>query len=193
MVDAAEGKPLVVNDMGTTLLGSGILPNANEHNLAKVYKAYKKGTRKHYPTDEMPIVLGMKGICSHIDDMVVERPDGTEILLEVFGTPVNDAHDKPWASLVTFMDITERKSAENELIYLSYHDHLTGFYNRRYFEKALKEQNIPANFPLSIIICDINGLKMINDSFGHDDGDKLLVKAADAIKEIGRASCRERV
>lgn len=115
MVDATEGKPLVVNDMGAALLGSGILPDATEHNLSKVYKAYKGDTKKVYPTSEMPIVLGMKGISSHIDDMVVERPDGRRILLDVFGTSVTDKDGKPWASLVTFMDITERKKAEHDL------------------------------------------------------------------------------
>jgi diguanylate cyclase (GGDEF)-like protein len=135
----------------------------------------------------MPITLGMKGIKSHIDDMVVERPDGSKILLEVLGTPVNDTEGKPWASLVTFMDITDRKKAENELLYLSYHDHLTGLYNRRYFEQELKNLDTPENLPLSIIMFDVNGLKLVNDSFGHDLGDALLKKSAEAIKK----ACRE--
>ena len=187
MVDSAEGKPLVVNETGKALLGIGIVPDANEHNLSEVYKAFKGNTQKHYPANEMPITLGMKGIKSHIDDMVVERPDGSKILLEVLGTPVNDTEGKPWASLVTFMDITDRKKAENELLYLSYHDHLTGLYNRRYFEQELKNLDTPENLPLSIIMFDVNGLKLVNDSFGHDLGDALLKKSAEAIKK----ACRE--
>ena len=187
MVDSAEGRPLVVNETGKALLGIGIVPDANEHNLSEVYKAFKGNTQKHYPANEMPITLGMKGIKSHIDDMVVERPDGSRILLEVFGTPVNDTEGKPWASLVTFMDITDRKKAENELLYLSYHDHLTGLYNRRYFEQELKNLDTPENLPLSIIMFDVNGLKLVNDSFGHDLGDVLLKKSAEAIKK----ACRE--
>jgi diguanylate cyclase len=182
MVDAADGKPLVVNDMGKTLLGRGVLPDATEHNLSEVYKAYKGDTSDLYPPEQMPIVLGMKGISSHIDDMVVQQPEGQKILLEVFGTPVNNAQGKPWASLVTFMDITERKRAENELIYLSYHDHLTGFYNRRFFEEELKQLDTAENLPLSVIICDINGLKLINDSFGHSYGDQLIVETAKVIR-----------
>ncbi|MDD4838268.1 MAG: diguanylate cyclase, partial [Synergistaceae bacterium] len=187
MVDSAEGRPLVVNETGKALLGSGILPDANEHNFSEVYKAYKGDTEKHYPTGEMPITLGMKGVKSHIDDMTVERPDGSRILLEVFGTPVNDPKGKPWASLVAFMDITDRKKAENELLYLSFHDHLTGLYNRRYFEQELKKMDTPENLPLSIIMFDVNGLKLVNDSFGHDLGDVLLKKSAEAIIK----ACRE--
>ena len=187
MVDFVEGKPLLVNETGKALLGSGILPDANEHNLSEVYKAYKGDTQKRYSTDEMPITLGMKGIKSHIDDMIVERPDGSIILLEVFGTPVNDAQGKPWASLVAFMDITDRKKSENELLYLSFHDHLTGLHNRRYFEQEIKKMDTPENLPLSIIMFDVNGLKLVNDSFGHDSGDILLKKTAEAIKK----ACRE--
>lgn len=187
MVDAIEGKPLVINDMGKALLGSGILPDANEHNLAEVYQAYKGDTQNHYPTVEMPVTLGMKGINSHIDDMIVERPDGTRILLEVFGTAVNDDQGHPWASLVTFMDITDRKKNENELVFLSFHDQLTGLHNRRFFEQELQNFDTPGNLPISIIMCDVNGLKLINDSFGHDSGDMLLKKAAQTIKKV----CRE--
>ncbi len=187
MVDATEGKPLVVNDMGRALLGSGILPDANEHNLSEVYKAYKGDTQTHYPTTEMPITLGMKGISSHIEDMVVERPNGTRILLEVFGTPVSDEKGNSWASFVAFTDITERKKAEENLIYFSNHDHLTGLYNRTYFEEAIKRLDTKENLPLSIIMIDTNGLKIINDSFGHDMGDELLKKAASAIKQGCRA------
>ena len=189
MVDAADGTPLVVNDMGKTLLGSGILPDVNERNLSQVYQAYKGDSETHYPTSEMPISLGMRGISSHVEDMEVERPDGTRILLDVFGTPVKDKEGKPWASLVTFMDVTERKKAEAEMLYQSCHDYLTDVYNRRFFEEELKRIDTSEHLPLSIIIFDINGLKLINDSFGHVYGDKLLVEAARTIKN----ACREDV
>ncbi|HAE41783.1 MAG TPA: response regulator-like protein [Clostridiales bacterium] len=84
-------------------------------------------------------------------------------------------------------DITERKNNEEKLFYLSTHDHLTGLYNRRYFEQKLKELDEEAFLPLSIIMFDVNGLKLVNDSFGHDFGDMLLNKSAETIKSV----CRE--
>lgn len=84
-------------------------------------------------------------------------------------------------------DITDRKKTERELAFLAFHDPLTGLYNRRYFEQKLQELDTCDNLPLSIIMCDFNGLKLINDSFGHEFGDKLLMKAAESIKEV----CRE--
>jgi diguanylate cyclase (GGDEF)-like protein/PAS domain S-box-containing protein len=86
-----------------------------------------------------------------------------------------------------FHDITDRKKAEKDLLYMIYHDYLTGLYNRRYFEEAFKKLDTKTNLPISIIMCDINGLKLINDSFGHGSGDGLLRKAAETIKKACRA------
>ncbi len=84
-------------------------------------------------------------------------------------------------------DITEQKKLEDQLKYMSYHDQLTGLYNRRYFEKRLSEMEMKQNLPISIVMCDLNGLKIINDSFGHAAGDEFLKKAAETIK----SGCRE--
>ncbi len=97
------------------LLGRGILPDTNRHNLSEVYKARRKNEFALYPPEDMPIVKGMQGIISRVDDMIIELPDGTERNLEIFGSPVQDAEGKTWASLVTFMDITERIRAYDDL------------------------------------------------------------------------------
>lgn len=78
-------------------------------------------------------------------------------------------------------DITERKKTEEEICYLSDHDYLTGVYNRRYYEEALTKIDVAENMPLSLVISDVNGLKLINESFGHAVGDELLKKVADII------------
>ncbi len=84
-------------------------------------------------------------------------------------------------------DVTERKKAEEELVHLSYHDQLTGLYNRRFFEEEIKRLDTKRNLPLSIVMGDINGLKLINDSFGHDTGDGYLKKAAEIIRKACQA------
>ena len=115
MVNAIDGKPLIANEMAKKLLGRGILPDAKLKNISEVYKAHKKGSVGPYPTEEMPIVKGMEGKESYINDMVVERPDGTEVLLEIYGTHITDDNGKTWASLVTFSDITERTREHDDL------------------------------------------------------------------------------
>jgi len=84
-------------------------------------------------------------------------------------------------------DITERKSSEDRIHYLSFHDKLTGLYNRAYFEEELKRLDTPRQLPISVILGDVNGLKLINDVFGHEEGDRLLRKIALILRE----SCRK--
>ncbi len=71
----------------------------------------------------------------------------------------------------------------NKLNYLSYNDQLTDLYNRRYFEEQLPLIDRKENLPITIIMGDANGLKLINDSFGHKAGDNLLIAIADNIKK----------
>ncbi|WP_274594853.1 PAS domain S-box protein [Desulfosporosinus fructosivorans] len=78
-------------------------------------------------------------------------------------------------------DVSERKLLEQKLEYLSYNDVLTGLYNRRFFEEELKRLNVQRNLPLTLVMADVNGLKLINDSFGHAIGDELLKKVGDVI------------
>ena len=116
MVEAPSGKPLIANEAAYKLLGRGILPDASKSNLSEIYNARKVGSMAPYPPEEMPILLGMNGRTSHVDDLVVVRPDGTETLLEIFGAPVTDDQSRIWASLVCFLDISDRKRFEAELL-----------------------------------------------------------------------------
>jgi diguanylate cyclase (GGDEF)-like protein/PAS domain S-box-containing protein len=83
-------------------------------------------------------------------------------------------------------DITEKKKAEEEIKYLSFHDTLTGLYNRAYFEEELKRLDTERQLPLTIVMGDVNGLKVINDAYGHLKGDIFLKKIADILKESFR-------
>lgn len=79
-------------------------------------------------------------------------------------------------------DITERKRQEKKIKKLTYRDALTGLYNRRFFEEELKRLDTKRQLPISIIMADVNGLKIINDSYGHQKGDEVLEKTADILK-----------
>ena len=80
------------------------------------------------------------------------------------------------------VDITERKQREEKIRYISYHDSVTGLYNRNYMEEKIKELDTDKNLPVGIIMADINGLKMINDAYGHERGDEILLKTADLLR-----------
>jgi diguanylate cyclase (GGDEF)-like protein len=89
--------------------------------------------------------------------------------------------------LVALEDVTARRKAEEYLRYLGTHDVMTGLYNRTYYEVEMKRLGGGRQYPVSIIITDLNGLKDINDKLGHQAGDNLIRRAA----EVLRASFRQ--
>ena len=87
----------------------------------------------------------------------------------------------------THIDITERKKYETDLKYISFHDQLTGLYNRHYLEEEMERLDTERQMPISIIIMDLNGLKLINDTYGHNTGDEMLKRAAKILTNVCRS------
>ncbi len=85
-----------------------------------------------------------------------------------------------------FTNILERKQAEEEVRYLLLKDKLTGLYNRAYFEEELKRLDTKRQLPLSFIIGDVNGLKLVNDAFSPKEGDRILRKTANILQSCCR-------
>jgi diguanylate cyclase (GGDEF)-like protein/PAS domain S-box-containing protein/putative nucleotidyltransferase with HDIG domain len=83
-------------------------------------------------------------------------------------------------------DVTSRKLNEEKILHLSYRDQLTGLYNRRYFEEHQRTYAEPASLPLTMVVCDVNGLKLTNDVFGHQVGDQLLKACANVLVQAKR-------
>lgn len=85
------------------------------------------------------------------------------------------------------LNITDRIKAEEKIAFLSYHDSLTGLYNRRFFQEEFNRLDVERNLPISIIIGDVNGLKLTNDIFGHEAGNLLLIKVAEVFRKVCRS------
>ncbi|MCX7730620.1 MAG: diguanylate cyclase [Candidatus Caldatribacterium sp.] len=92
--------------------------------------------------------------------------------------PILDEEGKVYRVVTVSSNITAKKQVEERILYLTFHDPLTGLYNRLFFEDALKRLDVPRQLPLSIIMADVNNLKFVNDAFGHAKGDALLQKVA---------------
>ncbi|ADQ15707.1 HD domain-containing phosphohydrolase [Halanaerobium hydrogeniformans] len=121
------------------------------------------------------------------DGAILVAKDDSKYFIDDTAAPIKDENDQVRGVVVVFRDETASREQKEKIEYLSYHDPMTGLYNRRFFEEELKRLNVDRNLPMSIIIGDLNGLKLTNDIFGHNAGDKLLFKATEAFKE----SCRE--
>jgi diguanylate cyclase (GGDEF)-like protein/PAS domain S-box-containing protein len=117
-----------------------------------------------------------------INDEIVTYPNGTEVFLETLKTSYSNSEGTVLGIIGISRNITDRKKREDENLYLTYHDILTGLYNRRFFEEQIKTLNTNQQMPFSVISGDINGLKLINDALGHNEGDKLLIEVAKILK-----------
>lgn len=122
------------------------------------------------------------GKAGHAVEDVLWRSDGTCFDTEYRALPQykNGQHI---GYVVTFTDITDRKREEEKIKYLNCHDSMTGLHNRGFFELKMQELDTEENLPVSLIYIDLNGLKMMNDTFGHASGDKLILKVAEVLKE----------
>lgn len=108
-------------------------------------------------------------------------PSGQKKFLNIKVTPILLDNGTVIGGAIIFRDITEQKKSDREILYLTFHDKLTGIYNRRFFEDSVNKIDNEDNLPISIIVGDLNGLKLINDAFGHSAGDALLIAAGEAI------------
>jgi len=101
--------------------------------------------------------------------------------------PISDSDEKTTGVVLVFKDFTEKREKEKLIEYLSYHDYLTGLYNRRYIEDTVKRLNTERNLPFTVMVLDVNGLKLTNDAFGHETGDRLLKTVSDIMTKVCRA------
>lgn len=91
-------------------------------------------------------------------------------------------------------NIDEKIEYEEKLKYLSTHDQLTGIYNRAYLNEALEREYAPEMYPISVLCCDIDGLKAVNDTLGHDMGDEMIMASARLLKgSIGEKDTLARI
>jgi diguanylate cyclase (GGDEF)-like protein/PAS domain S-box-containing protein len=104
----------------------------------------------------------------------------------VKSSPLFDNKGALVGAIESIRDISGRKKTEDELKYLVLHDPLTKVYNRAYFEEEMNRLEKGRHLPISIILCDIDGLKLVNDTFGHKAGDNLLIDAANVINDSFR-------
>lgn len=80
----------------------------------------------------------------------------------------------------------EIKKNENRMRYLSLHDTLTGFYNRAFFEEEMRRMDRGGAGSKGVIMCDVDELKPVNDTLGHEYGDKILVAVASVLRQALR-------
>jgi diguanylate cyclase (GGDEF)-like protein/PAS domain S-box-containing protein len=133
-------------------------------------KTYRKADEK---------VLNEGKIIKVVEEIFINKNE--KRIIETIKSPVIEGNEII-AITIILKDITEQKKAEEKLFKASYTDALTGLYNRAYFDKKIIELDDKRNYPLSVAMADVNGLKIMNDTFGHAVGDQVLQKIAEVLQ-----------
>lgn len=135
--------------------------------------------------DPVKTVMG-NGTYLNGSDYLLISYSSIERAISFNASPIKETQGRILGVVLVFRDMTVEKQREQDILYLSYHDNLTGLYNRTFLDREIKRLNHEAFLPLTIIMGDVNGLKIINDIYGHRQGDKHL----QSLTQIMRMACR---
>ncbi len=118
---------------------------------------------------------------------ILTSKTGKRYYLEDSAAPIFDEAGTMTGVVLVFRDITEKKEQRKKIEYMSFHDSLTGLYNRRFFEEEMSRLDTERNLPISILIGDVNNLKLTNDIFGHAFGDMVLERVSEIMRHASRS------
>lgn len=175
------GNIIFFNNAGLLLYGGYTAEEAYGISYKKIYK----DPQEAFKTFHRVFLTGEpdKGL---VLEMI--RRDGSTFFAEISISLTKDKNGRVTGFKGIGKDVTDRIRYEQRLEYLSMHDQLTGIYNRTFFEAELSRFEESRDYPVTIISADLDGLKLVNDTMGHDTGDRLLVGCAEVLKKSIRRS-----
>ena len=144
-----------------------------------------------YTRNQLNIILATENLAdimnAHINERLAEEQRLTSILVWILIGCIAVLLVS-WLVTVRIWrtNLKNKQEKDEEVKYLSYHDSLTGLYNRAYLDEEMGRVDQVENLPISIIMIDFNGLKMINDTYGHSVGDEMLIKGANLLRKVSR-------
>lgn len=155
---------------------------ATGRRFSEVFTLRKEGTKQRVedPVQKVLQTGRIIGLANHTE--LVNRK-GKKISIADSAAPIKSEDGSCVGVVMVFRDVSREKLHNKQIERLSYHDALTGLYNRRYMEKIMAELQSPESLPLCLIMGDVNGLKLTNDVFGHKAGDALLCSVAKLLKK----------
>lgn len=182
----SEGRVVVLNHVAETLTGWS-LDEAAGRPLTEVFNIIDEFSRQPIENPVERVLKSGESFELSNHTILVAR-DGTGIFIEDSAAPILDENGNITGAVLVFRDFTEKRLKQQEVEFLSFHDQLTGLFNRRYYETQMKLLDKNHQYPLALIMADVNGLKLTNDAFGHAAGDELLKKVADILKDVCRGN-----
>lgn len=180
-----NGNVILLNIVAESILGWK-KEEAFGKSFEEIFNIFNEQTKEIVKSPVREVFDKGKSIELSEHTMLISK-QGDEISIEDSAAPIKDKNGNIVGVVLVFRDITEKQKKQRNIEYLSFHDQLTGLYNRRFFEEASKRLDTEKNYPLGFVMADINGLKLTNDAFGHLVGDKLIQNLGKVLKENSRS------
>ena len=141
------------------------------------------------PADRYRVVTALEGVLegaeAEVDQVKVERPDGSARWVSIRVAPVLSSQ-RSGGFVGSVEDVTERRLLEQALSHDATHDRLTGLPNRSLLWEALQDQLDRPEPAVAVLFVDLDDFKFVNDSFGHETGDELLLAVAARLTDAVR-------
>jgi diguanylate cyclase (GGDEF)-like protein/PAS domain S-box-containing protein len=179
-----QGKVIVINEVAQDLTGYKS-SEAIGKNHEEIFNIIHEKNRKRMEAPVRKVLKTGKTIAMANHTILISK-SGREYPITDSAAPILGENGEIRGVVLAFRDVTFEKEKMDAIRYLSYHDQLTGIFNRPFFEEEIRRLNTKRNLPISIVLADVNCLKLANDAFGHATGDKILKKSARIIQNCCR-------
>lgn len=179
-----EGNVVFVNRIAENLTG-WTMEAAVGKPIKEIIHLIDESTRNGYQGIVQSVLKGGQ-LFEIAKNTLLVCKNGIEHPVEGSATPILLETGKTAGVVLVLKDCTERRRNQIDIEYFSFHDHLTGLYNRRYYDKMVEKYKDASYNPLALMMIDIDGLKLTNDAFGHKAGDVMLRKVGDVLNQLSR-------
>lgn len=174
--------PSVKQLMGYTAketMGKELKEIVAQESLESIMDDSKRGMKRFKKNPDKPNM--------HMNEVQVKCKTGKVVWVEI-SSRFRYNSSKDIEVVTSARNIDDKKKDRDKILYLSYHDQLTGLYNRRFYEEELVRIDLMENYPISLVIIDLNYFKLTNDTYGHAKGDDLLKKFANILRKELRSN-----
>jgi diguanylate cyclase (GGDEF)-like protein/PAS domain S-box-containing protein len=185
-----QGHFQLFNPAAEDILGLGMM-EVDPEEWSRTYQIYGPDGETLFPSEQLPLARALRGESTDQIEAISRTPHRGDTWISISGRPIRDDEDDLIGGVVVFADVTERKRFELELQRMAAVDELTSVLNRRGFlDTAERELALALRFRRAAVLLfiDVDGLKRVNDTLGHDEGSQLLADTAAVLTRVARSS-----